>query len=175
MALSYDKIKKIAMIIHYICAGALLLNAFGTWGYNKFTKIDFILCFYYILFAVIIVFTELRLKVPFFQKIIGNIGYMKYNFGKFGNLMFLFFIGIGRFAFSIIAVIIHISAAIFFIVIAFLYKTSEATELNEEEGGKPAEPNPLAAKAPAQPKSDDGSNQGTTNALDNPNQIVNRV
>jgi hypothetical protein len=132
MALEYSKIKLINMILHYVVSGMCLIMAFGTWGYKRFSRIEFILCFYYILFAVLIIFCELREKVKFFENVISYIGYLKYNFGKFGNCMFLFFLGLGRFVFNILPIIIILGIAINFIAIAFVYRQEEADDLNKD-------------------------------------------
>ena len=152
MALDYSKIKLINRILHYVVAGMCLIMAFGTWGYRRFSRVEFILCFYYILFAVLIIFCELQERVKFFENVIGFLGYLRYNFGKFGNCLFLFFLGLGRFVFNIIPIIVILGVAINFIVMGFVYKQEESEDLNGSQPKLPeANANTPVVKNDAQP------------------------
>ena len=140
----YTTVKRISMILHYICAGLLIAMSLGTWAYKKGTKVEIILACYYILFAVIIIFTELEWKVPLFKTLISYIAYMRYNFGKFGNLMLVFFLGLGKYVFNIIPIVVCICVSIYFLVIAFVFKSDEESDMQKEGESQPKSSAPLS-------------------------------
>jgi len=80
----YEKVRKVAIVCHFIGAGLLFLTSILRFVSFNFTSTEFILSIYYILFGAIIILTELG-----YQRILEQFYFLNFSFGKAGFSLFI--------------------------------------------------------------------------------------
>jgi hypothetical protein len=137
---TYECLSRYSKVVHIAGAALLLVLSIGKWASLKFTRMEFVLAFYYVFLAFIIVIAEFPFKC--FACILDYFGYMKYNFGKAGNSLFLFGLTVGKEVLNIAVCIFFGLASIAFFILGFACKRVEKEKLDDNKtpantSGKP--------------------------------------
>ncbi len=143
---AYELIRKIARICHFVGAVILFLMAGYRFIKFDFTSTEFILCVYYVLFGLLIIFTELG-----FQFMIKHFFFMNYSFGKALFAAFVATLCYGTSYWVQLAVAIFFTVACAgFLVMGFIYTSeeNEAAKANSPDAD-PKDPQPAASAAAA--------------------------
>ena len=137
---TYDCLSRYSKVVHIAGAALLLVLAIGKWASLKFTRMEFVLAFYYVFLAFIIVIAEFPFKC--FACILDYFGYMKYNCGKAGNSLFLFGLTVGKAVLNIAVSIFFGLAAIAFLILGFACRRVEKEKLEDNKGAVSATEKP---------------------------------
>ena len=131
-------ISKYSKVINITGACLLIILAINKWVSLIFTRMEFILCFYYIILAFVIIVAEFPFKC--FQCMLQYFGYMTYNFGKAGNSFFIFGLTVGL-------PVLNIIVCAFFGLVGIIYLILGCScRKTENQNSSPDSSRPLSDK-----------------------------